>query len=225
VRYQATTKLKTSGYSRISGLTVNVATSRRDLADVEAIRRQVYIDEEKRVRSDEHYLESFDVYKSLYLIARLNRLCVGTIKIIEDSSAGLPCDSVVELASLRGPNVALVELGHLITAPGVRQRRVILELICAVLVYCVSICGATHVLGDIFFTGNKEDFDSHFYSTLGFRLLYGPYSDHRFLDAPQSLVMVLETSRLRLAEELAKGASKRVLERVNVALAGCEVAT
>lgn len=167
------------------------AETPKDKAAVLRLRDAVYVQDQGRLAHAADMTATFDRFdrQAVYLLAELEGTAIGTIKLIPDSAAGLPCEEAVDLTGFR-PGKRLVEYGHLLTLPSVRASSVATGLMRAALVHSVGRLGATHVLGDFFIdaTGSLRAF----YTYLGFRPLGEPYRDVRFQDAPLSVVAVLD---------------------------------
>lgn len=184
----------------MSGVVLRLARSQTERADVVRLRDAVYVRDQGRLADVADTADTFDRFDAYaeYILAYEDGEAVGTVKLIADSAAGLPCDSVVDLAELRGRG-RLVEFGHLMTLPRIRGREVGMALMREGLVRCVARHQATHVLGD-FFVDDDGGLRS-FYTDIGFVGLGAPYQDARFKDAPLSLVGVLD---VRAAAERAR---------------------
>ncbi|WP_431045767.1 GNAT family N-acetyltransferase [Streptomyces sp. P1-3] len=178
----------------------------RSAADKDAVlrlREAVYVQDQGRLADAADTAATFDRFDASaeYIVAYADGEPVGTVKVVPDSAAGLPCDDVVDLTELR-PGNRLVEFGHLMTLPGVRQRRIGVALMREGLVRSVREHRATHILGDFFVddTGRLRDF----YTAIGFEPVGEPYPDARFQEAPLSVVGVLDiadaVSRSRTVE-------------------------
>lgn len=172
-------------------LAFRAAQSAADKAAVLRLRDEVYVKDQGRLADAADMATTFDRFdkQAVYLLAESDGSPVGTIKLIADSPAGLPCEEAVDLASVR-PGKRLVEYGHLLTLPRVRSRAVATGLMREAVVYSAARLGATHILGDFFIdaTGALHAF----YTNLGFEPLGRPYRDARFQDAPLSVVALLD---------------------------------
>jgi predicted GNAT family N-acyltransferase len=177
----------------MSGVVLRLARSKTERADVVRLRDAVYVQDQGRLADVADTAGTFDRYDAYaeYILAYDGDEAVGTVKLIADSAAGLPCDTVVDLTELRGlGDSRLVEFGHLMTLPRIRGQEVGMALMREGLVRCVARHGATHILGD-FFVDDGGGLRS-FYTDIGFVGLGAPYQDARFKDAPLSLVGVLD---------------------------------
>jgi putrescine aminotransferase len=172
-------------------ITFTVAETASDKAAVVRLRDAVYVRDQGRLEHTGDTATTFDRYdeQAIYLLARQDGEAVGTVKVIPDSPAGLPCGEVVDLAGLRTTG-RLVEFGHLMTLPHVRNRSLGRQLMRQALVHSVRTCAATHVLGDFFVDERGRLLD--FYLMLGFVPLGEPYEDGRFKGAPLSVVAALD---------------------------------
>jgi GNAT superfamily N-acetyltransferase len=162
-----------------------------DRGHILALRRAVYVDADRRIASADDF--SFDRYddRATYFLAMGPDGPLGTVKTIVDSEIGLPVDEVADLSAVR-PGKILVEWGHLMTLPRVRAQGVGLMLMREALAYCVNEVGATHVIGDVFIDKSENGYIARFYRAFGFVDLHGPYRDPRFIDAPESMIMICD---------------------------------
>jgi putrescine aminotransferase len=175
----------------VAELSFHAAETAQDKAAVLRLRDAVYVQDQGRLADAADMAATFDRFdrQAVYLLAERDGVPVGTIKLIADSEAGLPCEEAVDLTGFR-PGKRLVEYGHLLTLPSVRDTAVATGLMREALVYSVGRLGATHVLGDFFIDGTGSL--RAFYTYLGFEPLGEPYRDERFQDAPLSVVAVLD---------------------------------
>src|SRR4051794_7372389 len=172
-----------------------VADPVADKAALLRLRDLVYVRDQGRLGDVDDMAGTFDRFDSraVYLLAeeRSGSVAepVGTVKIVEDSPLGLPCEDMVDLAGFR-PGKRLAEFGHLMTIPQIRNRNVGMRLMREALMHSVTRLGATHVLGDFF--AEADGSLRGFYTDLGFVGLGEPYQDARFKDAPLSVVGALD---------------------------------
>ncbi|KUJ41272.1 hypothetical protein ACZ90_68020 [Streptomyces albus subsp. albus] len=187
----------------VGNVEFRLARSASDKDAVVQLRDAVYVRDQGRLADAADTAATFDRFDATaeYIVAYLAGEPVGTVKVVPDSAAGLPCDDVVDLGGLR-PGNRLVEFGHLMTLPGMRQRRIGMALMREGLMRSVREHRATHILGDFFVddTGRMRDF----YTVIGFTPVGDPYPDARFEEAPLSVVGVLDIAdavrRARTAE-------------------------
>ncbi|WP_437614586.1 aminotransferase class III-fold pyridoxal phosphate-dependent enzyme [Erwinia sp. V71] len=165
-----------------------------DLTDVLSVRHKVYVEEAGRLNHVDDTITSFDRFDNycVYIVAKLNNEPVATVKVIADSSLGLPCDEFAELSRYRVSQNCLCEFGHLISLPSVRNEKLGPAMMRAALIYAVN-RGATHILGDFFADGNHSDLH-YYYKNLGFIPASAPYKDPRFTGAPLSIIGFLDIS-------------------------------
>ncbi|MGW2326973.1 GNAT family N-acetyltransferase [Streptomyces sp. NPDC001700] len=169
------------------------------------LRDAVYVQDQQRLADVGDTASSFDRFdtQSRYIVGYQDGAAVGTIKVVPDSPAGLPCDGVTDLATLRTGN-RLVEFGHLMTLPEARSTGIGMALMREALVHSVCTFRVTHILGDFFVDDDGGGGLRDFYTGIGFLPLHGPYQDDRFQDAPLSMVAVLdvpEAARRSATEE------------------------
>lgn len=195
----------------MAGVEFLVAGTPAELADVLRLRDAVYVRDQHRLTDVTDTITSFDRYdaQSRYIVAYQDGRAVGTIKVVPDSPAGLPCDGVVDLAGLRGGN-RLVEFGHLMTLPEARRNGIGMMLMREALIHSVRTCRVTHILGDFFVDDFGELRD--FYTEIGFRPLHAPYRDSRFQDAPLSLVAVFAVTDAAARATTEEGRASRLLQ-------------
>lgn len=185
-------------------------------ADREAVlrlREAVYVQSDQRISCVGDFRETFDKYDryASYLLACLDGEPVGAVKVIRDSDIGLPCEEIASIRGVRDQAAGLVEFGHFITLPTVRKNSVVFAIMASAVSFAANECEASHILADVFFEKAIEDFENHFYRRLGCEIVHGPYGDHRFLEAPQSLVIVFSIAEMIRRAEQASGHEKRLL--------------
>lgn len=173
------------------GIAFREAASPADKASVLRLRELVYVEDQGRLVDATDTADTFDRFdgRAVYLLAHDGTEAVGTIKVVPDSEAGLPCDDVVDVEPLR-PGNRLVEFGHLMTVPRARNRSIGMALMREALILGLTRYGATHVLGDFFAEQNGAL--REFYTEIGFVPVGAPYPDTRFAGAPLSVVAVLD---------------------------------
>ncbi|MFF4414506.1 GNAT family N-acyltransferase [Streptosporangium sp. NPDC001559] len=195
----------------MSSVTFRVAQSQADRDAVLRLRDAVYVQDQGRLSDAADTADTFDRFDAHadYIVAYQGAEAVGTVKIVPDSVAGLPCEDVVDVASLRAAG-RLVEFGHLMTLPQVRHREIGMALMRRGLVHSVTRHGATHVLGD-FFAEAGGGLRS-FYTEIGFVALHEPYRDVRFREAPLSLVAVLDLAGAAARARTEAGRGNRLLQ-------------
>ncbi|MER5515493.1 MULTISPECIES: GNAT family N-acetyltransferase [unclassified Streptomyces] len=183
----------------MGSLSLRLVRSAADRNAVLRLRDSVYVHDQGRLADAADTAETFDRFddRAEYILGCLDAEPVGTIKVVPDSAAGLPCDDVVDLAGIR-PGHRLVEFGHLMTLPEVRHHRIGMALMREALVHSVREHRVTRVLGD-FFADDSGGLRS-FYTQLGFVPVGRPYPDTRFQGAPLSVVGMLDIDHaVRLA--------------------------
>jgi putrescine aminotransferase len=197
--------------SSTNRVTFRVAATAADRADVLRLRDEVYVRDQERLADPSDTADTFDRYdgRAVYILADDGTGPVGTVKVIPDSEAGLPCEDVVDLGSLR-PGNRLVEFGHLMTTPRARGQSIGMALMRAALVHSLSAYGATHVIGDFF--AEEDGGLRRFYLDLGFVALCEPYQDVRFLHAPLSVVAALDLREAGRRTAADTGRSDAVLQ-------------
>lgn len=192
---------------------VEFTTVACDDASVRHLREIVYVVDQQRLLDSAEMADTFDRYDrtSRYILAMLDGEPVGTVKVIGDSPAGLPCGEHVDIERLRAHH-RTAEVGHLLTVPAVRQRRIGMGLMRQALVHAVRSLGATHILADFF--ANAEDGGQlrPFYVTIGFRPVGEPFRDERFQGSPLSRVGVLDVPAAAAATRVATGEQRDLME-------------
>ncbi|ATL25317.1 N-acyl amino acid synthase FeeM domain-containing protein [Streptomyces formicae] len=186
------------------GITFRRARTPAEDADVLRLREAVYVRDQERLTDTAQTADTFDKFdaRAYYLLAYAGSEAIGTIKIVPDSPAGLPCEDVADIGRLRSAGHRLVEFGHLMTLPGVRNRKVGMRLMREALVHSVRTHQVTCIMGD-FFTDDGEGRLRDFYTGIGFVPVHGPYLDPRFTGAPLSMVAALDVPEaVRLCKEL-----------------------
>ncbi|MFJ2766420.1 GNAT family N-acetyltransferase [Streptomyces sp. NPDC087300] len=172
-------------------------------ADVLRLREAVYVQDQERLSDTSQTADTFDKFdaQAYYLLAYAGAEAVGTIKIVPDSQAGLPCEDVADIGALRAGH-RLVEFGHLMTLPDARNQKIGMRLMREALVHSVQTHQVTCILGDFFI----DDLDGKlrdFYTDIGFVPVHGPYQDPRFTGAPLSMVAALDVPEaVRLCKKL-----------------------
>ncbi|MEU2420823.1 GNAT family N-acetyltransferase [Streptomyces sp. NPDC007851] len=176
----------------LDGVTFRMARTPAEHADVLRLREAVYVQDQERLTDTSQTAATFDRFDahSFYIVAYSGAEPIGTVKIVPDSAAGLPCEDVADVGKLRAEH-RLVEFGHLMTLPDVRNNRVGMRLMREALVHSVRVHDVTCVLGD-FFVDDLEGRLRDFYTEIGFFPVHGPYRDTRFTGAPLSMVAALD---------------------------------
>lgn len=194
----------------MSTLTIRVAESAADTAAVIGLRDTVYVRDQGRLADVSATADTFDRFDphATYLLALDDGRPVGTVKVIPDAFAGLPCDDTVDLSALRVGN-RLAEIGHLMTVPEVRSRTIGMRLMRAALVHAVTVHGATHILGDFF--AEDDGGLRGFYLELGFVPVSEPYRDERFSGAPLSVVAAIDLADAARRCHVPPGSESRAL--------------
>lgn len=182
---------ETNALSEMSTVTFRLAESPADKADVIRLREEVYVQDQGRLGDTSDTSDTFDRFdgNAVYILAADGAEPVGTIKVVPDTEAGLPCEDMVDVAALR-PGNRLVEFGHLMTVPRARGRAIGMALMRTALLFSIAEYAATHVLGDFF--AEKDGGLRGFYRQIGFVPVGPAYRDVRFLGAPLSVVAVLD---------------------------------
>lgn len=189
-------------------VTFRIVASASDEAAVLSLRDAVYVQDQGVLADVGQTANTFDRYKAVYILADEGGTPVGTIKVIPDSPAGLPCDSVADVTGLRRRG-RLVEFGHLMTLPRSRGQAIGLGLMREALIYSVQAHRATHIIGDFFVSGDGALRD--FYIGLGFVPLGKPYQDDRFTGSPLSVVAALDIAdAVRRCQSSDAGAARRL---------------
>ena len=175
-----------------SEVTIRIASSHEDKKKILQLRNDVYVREQGRLVSasdlEDNVFGRFERF-STYFVAYADTSPVGTIRVISDSGAGLPCEKNCDLASFR-PHSKMVEFGHFICVPEYRARGVGFLLLKEVFGFSVVCLNATHVLADIF-TDDTSSLGAKFFLTRGFTQIGATYFDSRFSGNPQSMVVIL----------------------------------
>lgn len=198
-----------------AALTFRLAESTADKEILLSLRDTVYVQDQGRLADSHDMAATFDRFdaQAVYILAEQNGEPVGTVKVITDSLAGLPCEDMVDISVVRGAvgdGTRLIEIGHLMTVPSVRNQEVGMALMRQALVYAVLRHGATHVLGD-FFADEKGGLRS-FYRIIGFHAVGGSYVDSRFQGAPLSVVGALDLAGAAARLPSSAGRERRLLE-------------
>ncbi|MEU8953449.1 GNAT family N-acetyltransferase [Streptomyces sp. NPDC048518] len=193
----------------LDDITFRRARTPAEAADVLRLREAVYVQDQERLTDTAQTADTFDKFdaQAYYLLAYAGTEAVGTIKIVPDSPAGLPCEDVADLGGWRTGH-RLVEFGHLMTLPDVRHHKVGMRLMREALVHSVQTHQVTCILGDFF----VDDLDGRlrdFYTDIGFVPVHGPYKDPRFTGAPLSMVAALDVPEaVRRCKEAGAGANR-----------------
>ena len=166
-------------------------------------REAIYVMAENRIGEETGFYGSFDHYDSYskWFLAMSEGRAVGCVKVIRDSDIVLPYETIIGRQK-RAPGQVVAEIGHLLSLSGPMSAPVVLGLMRESFAYCVNQLGATHVVGDVFLDKSKGD---AFYRRIGFTTLHGPYRDPRFVDAPLSMIIILEVASLALRMRQSKG--------------------
>lgn len=192
---------------------IEFTTVECDHPSVRYLRDIVYVVDQQRLLDSAQMADTFDRFDqtSRYILAMQDGEPVGTVKVIGDSAAGLPCGEHVDIEGLRASH-RMAEVGHLLTVPAVRQRRIGMGLMRRALVHAVQSMGVTHILAD-FFAGDEDGGQLRpFYVTIGFRPLGEPFHDERFHGSPLSRVGVLDVPAAAAATRVATGQRRELME-------------
>ncbi|MEI5100725.1 GNAT family N-acetyltransferase [Streptomyces sp. PmtG] len=188
-----------------------VARTEADKADVLRLRDAVYVADQGRLADAGDTAATFDRFDAHaeYIVGYADGQPVGTVKVVPDSAAGLPCDDTVDISELREGH-RLVEFGHLMTLPEVRHREIGMALMREAVVHSARKHDMTHILGD-FFVDDSEGLRG-FYKEIGFFALHEPYEDTRFKGSPLSLVAALDVTEAVRRARTPEGRKSRLLQ-------------
>lgn len=180
--------------------TFRIVGARDDHAAIMAIRDAVYVREHQYLDSATDISATFDVYDehAVYIVADDGSGgALGTVKVTEDSPAGLPTDALAELSDVRRAG-RLIEIGHLMTLPAARGTGTGLRLMRRAVIYGTRKYGATHIVSMFLVAegGMRE-----FHTAIGFRPVGDPVRDDRIKGSPLCQVAVVD---LRAAADLAR---------------------
>jgi N-acyl amino acid synthase FeeM len=180
-----------------------------DWHHIQSLREAIYVTAENRIGEETGFYGSFDRYNdySKWFLAMCEGRAAGCVKVIRDSDIGLPYETIIGRKK-RAPGQVIAEIGHLLSLSGPMSAPVVLGLMRESFAYCVNQLGATHVVGDVFLDKSKGD---AFYRRIGFTTLHGPYPDPRFVDAPLSMIIILEVASLAPRMQQSKGMLKDLL--------------
>ena len=192
-------------------VTFRVAGTEADKADVLRLRDAVYVGDQGRLADAGDTAATFDRFDPYaeYIVGYDGGKPVGTVKVVPDTAAGLPCDDTVDLTELRCGN-RLVEFGHLMTLPEVRHRHIGMALMREAVIHSAGQYDMTHILGD-FFVDDSEGLRG-FYKEIGFVALHEPYEDTRFKGSPLSLVAALDVADAVSRAHTPEGRKSRLLQ-------------
>ncbi|MFD9903058.1 GNAT family N-acetyltransferase [Streptomyces sp. NPDC059063] len=192
-------------------VTFKVARTPADKADVLRLRDAVYVGDQGRLADAGDTAATFDRFDPYaeYIVGYDDGRPVGTVKVVPDTEAGLPCDDTVDLSGLRDGN-RLVEFGHLMTLPEMRHREIGMALMREAVIHSARTHDMTHILGD-FFVDDSEGLRG-FYKEIGFFALHEPYEDHRFKGSPLSLVAALDVTEAVRRARTPEGKKSRLLQ-------------
>jgi GNAT superfamily N-acetyltransferase len=174
------------------------AETTADMQHVMRLRDLVYVQDQGRLASASDMSKTFDRFDghAAYFLAEINGEPVGTIKVVDDSPLGLPCEAVVDIDEFRSGH-HLIELGHLMTDPRIRGQRVGLGLMRSGLVHAVRQFGATRLVGDFFAEGPYVNLGSDLAIPPAFIREQAENAYHRFAAMGQSV------SRARIYDRVA----------------------
>ncbi|WP_413804144.1 GNAT family N-acetyltransferase [Streptomyces iranensis] len=94
--------------------------------------------------------------QATYLLARAEGRAVGTMRLVEDGSGGLPIEQFVSIDDLRAPDRRLIECQRLMILPEYRNQRYDLMpygVLAALVKGCIHwsvVHNATHIMADLF---------------------------------------------------------------------------
>jgi putrescine aminotransferase len=184
-------------------------TTESDWRHIQKLRETIYVTAESRIGEVGDFAGSFDRYneQSQWFLALSEGRAVGSVRVVGDSEFGLPYESVVGRGK-KDPNHIVAEIGHLLSISGPSSRPVVMGLMREAFAYACNVLGATHVVGDVFVDKTRGD---AVYRRLGFTPLHGPYRDSRFLNAPMSMIMILEVASVAPRMASAEATLKELL--------------
>jgi hypothetical protein len=184
-------------------------TGSADWHHIQALRETIYVTAENRIGEETGFYGSFDRYNdySKWFLAKSGGRAVGCVKVIRDSEIGLPYETIIGRQK-RAPGQVIAEIGHLLSLSGPMSTPIVLGLMRDSFAYSVNQLGATHVVGDVFMDKSKGD---AFYRRVGFTTPHGPYRDPRFVEAPLSMIVILEVASLAPRMRQSKGMLKDLL--------------
>lgn len=183
-----------------------------DADEIIRLREIVYVSESKRIAATDDLQESFDGYRAYtteFVVRSRGRL-IGTVRVIRDSEAGLPCGKTVDFAPYRRMG-DIAEFGHLLLDPEFRNSGAILLLLREAYRYCRYTLRARFIFGDIFVDTTPDGGINGFYKLLGFSECGPRYPDNRFLGSPMSVVMVFDDSTTDSRAAALRGYSRRIM--------------
>ena len=189
----------------------SVVETAEDKKEILRLRELVYVQDQGRLEDADDMTDTFDRFDAYadYLIARTNGEPVGCVKVVRDSERGLPCEGEADLTEFKHGH-SVVELGHLMTLPTVRNQMIGMGLMRAGLLHGILRYGATRLVGDFFV--DKSGGLIGFYRMLGFVPLSEPYADERFAGAPLSLVAGLDFAGAEERIGVCEGRRRQLLE-------------
>ncbi|MER5302442.1 GNAT family N-acetyltransferase [Streptomyces lasiicapitis] len=192
-------------------MTFRLARTEAERADVLRLRDAVYVEDQGRLADAADTAATFDRFDAHaeYILGYVDGEAAGTVKVVPDSAAGLPCDDTVDVSALRAGN-RLVEFGHLMTLPSMRHREIGMALMREAVIHSARKHDMTHILGD-FFVDDSEGLRG-FYKEIGFFALHEPYEDARFKGAPLSLVAALDVTEAVSRARTPEGQKSRLLQ-------------
>ncbi|MFF4032758.1 GNAT family N-acyltransferase [Streptomyces sviceus] len=134
-----------------------IASTEADFEAVDALWEAVYGEECGWLPAAEgpRHKDRYDA-QSTYLLVRAEGRVVGTMRLVEDGSGGLPIEQFVSIDDLRGPRRRLIECQRLMILPEYRNRRYDLMpygVLAALVKGCIHWCvvhNATHIVADLF---------------------------------------------------------------------------
>lgn len=186
--------------------------SAADADEIIRLREIVYVGDSQRIATTSDLQESFDGYREFTteFVVRSHGRLVGTVRVIRDSPAGLPCGKTVDFAPYRSWG-SIAEFGHLLLDPEFRNSGAILLLLREAYRYCRYTLKARFIFGDIFVDTTPDGGINGFYKLLGFSECGPRYPDNRFLGSPMSVVMVFDDSTTDSRAAVLKGYSRRIM--------------
>jgi GNAT superfamily N-acetyltransferase len=181
-------------------VTFGIVGAHDDRAEVMALRDAVYVREHGYLDSVTDIAATFDIFDAhaVYIVARDDiDGPLGTVKVTEDSPAGLPTDALADLSGVRRAG-RLVEIGHLMALPTARGGGIGRELMRMAVIYGTRKYGATHIVSMFVLSdgGMRE-----FYTGLGFQPVGAPVRDGRIKGSPLCQVAAVD---LRAAADLVR---------------------
>ncbi|WP_263748240.1 N-acyl amino acid synthase FeeM domain-containing protein [Plectonema radiosum] len=186
-----------------------IASTSNDFEQINRLWHEVYVKEMGwlQTTSQDLFHDRYHPY-SVYFLASIDEVAVGTLRLVFDSSIGLPVEQFFHLGLLK-INHRFVEGQRMMVSSSFRHRKfksapfgLLMSLNKAAFHYCFM-SGVTHILADAFV--NTPTTPIKAFKALGFEEVGCPFADTELSDSSKSVMLILGMDRLISKAYIAQG--------------------